>query len=93
MRAVKLTLQKTLDLPRVGEVECEILVSYYPGHPGSFYKRNGDPGDPPEPPEADLLEVRCNGVELAEFEYSIDQDWLEEAAAEAYSDYMEPEEL
>lgn len=27
---------------------------YYPGHPGTMYQRNGDPGDPPEAPEYDI---------------------------------------
>lgn len=42
------------------EYDAEIVgARYYAGHPGSFYRSNGDPGDPPEPAEAewDRLEV------------------------------------
>lgn len=28
-----------------------------PGSPGSWYKRNGDPGDPPEPGEIEILGI------------------------------------
>lgn len=41
-----------------------ILFNYIPGHPGSFYSRNGDPGDPPEPPDVEFIHVLQNGIEI-----------------------------
>lgn len=34
--------------------------TYFPGHPGCWYRRNGDPGDPPEPDEIEIGEVVLN---------------------------------
>jgi hypothetical protein len=50
---------------RVSFCEEPLIVTYgySPGHQGSYYTRNGDPGDPPEPPEVDLISVKCNEVE------------------------------
>lgn len=51
----------------IGGVEHEVraLVLYHPGHPGTLYQRNGDPGDPPEPSEVEVIawKIRTIGGE------------------------------
>jgi len=46
--------------------EVELVCGYKPGHPGCFYRRNGDPGDPPEPDEAWVVAVWFDGAKLAD---------------------------
>lgn len=40
---------KNLLFVHADEIYRAESVTIAPGSPGSFYKRNGDPGDPPEP--------------------------------------------
>ena len=44
--------------------DYRVVFSIYPGHPGTRYRRNGDPGDPPEPAELNI--VRVTAVETEE---------------------------
>ena len=93
MHSATLTISKTLDLGILGERECKITLQYFPGRPGSFYRRNGDPGDPPDPAEANLLLVMCEGWPITDLCYHFEeQDWFMEAAGEAYGEHMTPEE-
>lgn len=56
--------------------------THYPGHPGSWYRRNGDPGDPPEPDEIEYSSIKINGVEIEdvsdELAYALDMKVYEE---------------
>jgi len=81
----------TFDFGILGECECEISFTYSPGHPGSWYRRNGDPGDPPDPAEADVVKVMCDGVDITALAADAisDHPAFEEAAAEAYNDANE----
>lgn len=45
-------------------LDCE--GDYSRGRPGTWYKRNGDPGDPPEDASFDLCAVRVSGVDISE---------------------------
>ena len=60
--------------------------TFYPGHPGTWYRRNGDPGDPPEPDEIELHEIvlHGNGGMAQEIEEPSDElvDALEQAIYE-----------
>jgi hypothetical protein len=40
---------------------------YTPGHPRSYYERNGDPGDPPDPPEFDFSSIKIGDIEAIDF--------------------------
>jgi len=42
----------------LGECEVVATVRYYPAFPGSWYRRNGDPGDPPEPSEVEVIAIK-----------------------------------
>lgn len=81
---------KTLDLGVLGERECQIDFHYRQGHPGSWYRRNGDPGDPPEPDEVEVVGIYTEGSDLFEFcaRYLEGNDSFLEAATEEY--YGEP---
>lgn len=84
MRQINLT--KTLNLGELGEKECSVVAKYYKGHPGTWYRRNGDPGDPPEPDEVEVISVRCDEVDITDLaaEYLSENDSFLEAASELY---------
>jgi len=42
----------------------EISGEYFPGSPGSMYKRNSDPGDPPEDAEFDFHTITFHGHDM-----------------------------
>lgn len=44
----------------------ELIVTgdYSPYHPGTMYRRNGDPGDPPEPAEFSISQVLSDGSDI-----------------------------
>ena len=44
------------------EVTLVCVVRVTPGHPGTMYARNGDPGDPPEPDEHEVVEASFYSV-------------------------------
>ena len=46
--------------------ECSVEFRCYPGHPGSWYRRNGDPGDPPEPAELEIISVKRGGADITD---------------------------
>lgn len=48
-RACSVEVEHTLEWCLYG------IVRYTPGHEGTMYQRNGDPGDPPEPSEFEIL--------------------------------------
>lgn len=85
----------------VGEKEVAVTFefNYYPGHPGSMYRRNGDPGDPPEPADIDVLSyARNDGEKIDESFDEVIQKWLSsddswekmgEATEIDYDDYAE----
>lgn len=45
----------------LGGQDLRVTWHYDPGHPGTMYRRNGDPGDPPEPAEwyAEKVELKA----------------------------------
>lgn len=45
----------TVTLHHDDDVEVTFDTRVWHGTPGSWYKRNGDPGDPPEPAEVEIL--------------------------------------
>ena len=45
----------------LGDFTLTVKANYSPGHPGTWYRSNGDPGHPPEPPEIDYESVILNG--------------------------------
>lgn len=54
------------------ELGADVLVgySYEPGSPeritsGAYYERTGDPGDPGDPESIEVMEVWCNGMDIA----------------------------
>lgn len=77
---------RTLDLGVLGERDCQIDFHYRQGHPGSWYRRNGDPGDPPEPDEVEVVGVHIDGVSNFDFvaRHLEENDSFLEAAAEVY---------
>ncbi len=95
MRKTALFLNYTVDLGIAGERECAFTVNYYPGHPGSWYKRNGDPGDPPEPDDFEVIGAVCDGINIADLvsDYLQESDNFREAVAEAYEIATYPEEV
>jgi hypothetical protein len=57
---------------------------YYPGSPGSMYKKNGDPGDPPEDEEVEVLSARIensNGRDVYDELSDEDKGMIDEAAS------------
>jgi len=84
MRKINTTV--TLDLGVFGERECSVIAKYYKGHPGSWYRSNGDPGDPPEPDEVEVISVSCDGIDLTDLaaEYLSENDNFLETASELY---------
>lgn len=75
------------------ENELRVLGTYYPGSPGSMYKRNGDPGDPPEDPEFDIHHIFDGDKEVTQ-EFIDDEDLYEailEKIGEVEQRYDEPE--
>lgn len=52
MRSIEYTIPWTIN-----DQDIKVTVKYHPGHPGSWYKKNGDPGDPPEDAEIEILSV------------------------------------
>jgi hypothetical protein len=72
-------------------------VRYAPGRPGSWYKRNGDPGDPPDPSEVEVVAITfADGCvawpedELGRYADLLhDDEKFYEACDKAYADYME----
>ena len=70
-----------------GEVEVDVEVRgvYYPGSPGTWYRRNGDPGDPPEPAEWELTSVigEWRGNKRHDFSGELSESTLERIEAEA----------
>lgn len=64
------------------DCEAHITFTYSPGRPGTWYKRNGDPGDPPEPDELDIESVKVDGSEVPELS---DRQWaiVEQACYDA----------
>lgn len=93
-----LTIYRTVDCGALGEHEARILAKYWPGRPGSFYKRNGDPGDPPEPDEAEILSVSLFGLDFTniipqeKLEEWTESDWFMEEVGERYAESKYPEE-
>jgi hypothetical protein len=55
--------------------------NYYPGSPGSMYKKNGDPGDPPESEEVEILSARIDGVDVYDRLSDEDKATLDEQAS------------
>jgi hypothetical protein len=52
----------------IGDDEYTVTFEAHRGHPGSWYKRNGDPGDPPEDDELEITSILDeNGVERSLF--------------------------
>lgn len=92
---MKLTITHTIDLPRYGEQDCRVTFKYSPGRPGSWYKRNGDPGDPPEPAEVEVIKVTFNDTDVTDIAEPIlmDSDNFFDAAGQAYDAALPPEEL
>ena len=45
----------------LGGQDLRVTWHYDPGHPGTMYRSNGDPGDPPEPEEwyAEKVELKA----------------------------------
>lgn len=72
--------------PITKEIHLEVEFRYCPGHPGTWYRRNGDPGDPPEPDEVDVVSVRWMGVDLTEqlAKFLSENDTFREMATEEY---------
>lgn len=66
------------------DVEAHIEFDYSPGRPGTWYKRNGDPGDPPEPDELDVTSVKVDGseVDLSDRQWEIVEQACYEKVAE-----------
>jgi hypothetical protein len=78
-------------------IEIVIEFSFSPGRPGSFYKRNGDPGDPPEPDSIDFVSAhRWPKGDCTPAEEAWASDWLAEheddAAEVAWTDRIEEED-
>lgn len=83
------------------DVEHEVLFRYYPGHPGCWYRPNGDPGDPPEPDEVEIIGVYRphpqgdrEDVDVTD-KYAdelAESDNFREQAAEIYAESQMPEE-
>lgn len=83
----------TLDLGVLGERDCQVQFKYWPGHPGTWYRRNGDPGDPPEPAEVEVTSVTVDGWDITELaaEYLSESDDFMEAAWAVYESMNSPE--
>ena len=76
--------------------DCTVEFRYYPGHPGSWYRRNGDPGDPPEPDELEVISIirKKDGADITEDcgESLSENDNFREHATEIYAESLMPEE-
>lgn len=71
--------QRSVTLWR-GDFELNVSGLYSPGRPGSFYKRNGDPGDPPEPAEFEIDTVtNAEGENIMPF---IEDLWVHKASGD-----------
>ena len=73
----------------------DVIGQYIKGHPGSFYRSNGDPGDPPEPDQFEITNVIWDGLDITEnlsndnFDfYSLEEDCLEDIKDEEPDDYF-----
>lgn len=79
----------TVDLADHGELDCVVEFKCYPGHPGTWYRRNGDPGDPPEPAEIEVIRVTHNGNDYTDLcaDSLADSDLFRDAAWEVYEAY------
>lgn len=80
------------------EVEYDTTVEfrYSPGHPGCWYRRNGDPGDPPEPAEVDIIKVTdASGTDITDIvgDFLDNSETFYEAAGETYEAAQLPEEV
>jgi hypothetical protein len=85
------TIRKKINL----EIEVDVIGQYIKGHPGSFYRSNGDPGDPPEPDQFEITNVIWDGLDITEnlsndnFDfYSLEEDCLEDIKDEEPDDYF-----
>jgi hypothetical protein len=77
---MQIEFQTTVD---IDDAEREVIVTaeYTPGHPGSFYRHNGDPGDPPESAECEIAGViDVDGRDLITLLHDRDVDRLIEEA-------------
>jgi len=81
------------------EIEVDVTGQYIKGHPGSFYRSNGDPGDPPEPDQFEITNVVWNGLDITEqlnddnFDfYSLEEECLEDFSNEDPDDYYDEQD-
>lgn len=68
-------MKTKITIPITLEIEVEVNCDYTPGHEGTFYRSNGDPGDPPEPPEFFIESVIWDGLDITKNLDKIDFDW------------------
>lgn len=78
------------------EIEVEVTGEFHKGHPGSFYRSNGDPGDPPEPDCFEIQGVIWNGLDITSqldqdnFDFStLEEECIEEVKDESLDYYDE----
>ena len=79
----------------IDDEDCTVEFRYYPGHPGSWYRRNGDPGDPPEPDELEVVKVTFDFCDVTDdwAEKLEEDDNFREHAMEIYAESQMPEEV
>jgi hypothetical protein len=56
------TIRKKISL----EIEVDVIGQYIKGHPGTYYRSNGDPGDPPEPDQFEITNVIWGGLDITD---------------------------
>lgn len=66
------------------DVEVSVEADFTPGHPGTMYARNGDPGDPPEGAEVEITSITDGDGNEIEYDSlsSYDRERLDEKAYE-----------